>query len=310
MTANPSEPTRLIDLEAPVQQLRQQFDALVAEHRPHLWRYCLKLTGSPWDAEDLVQDAFVRAFTHVAMLAHADNPRAYLFRVASNAWIDTRRRAKPVADLDAAAEVPAPETAATPWETNDALEAVVTHLPPRQRVVFLLVDAFSFRTSEVAVMLRSSEGAIKAMLHRARSTLRAAVTRPADAAVKAAPPAPLVRRYVDALNRRDPDALVALFDPIAINELVGLGELVGLDMLRMVFLRWAADPQGQSAEVATVDGREVVFVYSKAADGSKSLTAVVDLIVEGDRIVAQRWYQGSRELLTYATSAAQHPGEH
>ena len=299
----PSESPRLIDLEAPVQQLRQQFDALVAEQRPHLWRYCLRLTGSPWDAEDLVQDAFVRAFTHVAMLAHADNPRAYLFRVASNAWIDMRRRAKPTAELEDAAEVLAPEPATAPWETDAALKAVVSNLPPRQRVVFLLVDAFSFKPAEVAVMLRASEGAVKAMLHRARATLKDRAAQPEPG--KTAPPAPLVRRYVDALNRRDPDALVALFDPIAINELVGLGELVGIDMLRMVFSRWTADPQGQSAEVATVDGREVAFIYSKTPDGGTVLSALVYLIVEGDRIVAQRWYQGNRELLAYA-SAARH----
>ncbi|MFP5379676.1 MAG: RNA polymerase sigma factor, partial [Vicinamibacteria bacterium] len=50
------------DLTAAARDLRQQFDERVAPHREGLWRYCLKLTGNPWDAEDLVQETLLRAF--------------------------------------------------------------------------------------------------------------------------------------------------------------------------------------------------------------------------------------------------------
>ena len=98
----------------PLRNLREQFLLLTEPHRPALWRYCLHVTGSPWDAEDLVQDTLLRAF---ARLGHfwqpIDNPRAYLFRIASNTWIDTLRRGKVQLDaLDDAMGVAGEESAA------------------------------------------------------------------------------------------------------------------------------------------------------------------------------------------------------
>src|SRR5689334_23476443 len=63
--------------------------------RSELYRYCRHLTRSPWDAEDLAQDAMARAFVTLGQMGHAPpNPRAWLFRVASNLWMDQRRRRK------------------------------------------------------------------------------------------------------------------------------------------------------------------------------------------------------------------------
>src|SRR5687768_8748410 len=61
--------------------------------RPDLYRYCRYLTRTPWDAEDLAQDSLARAFATLAsMTDEIPNPRAWLFRVASNLWIDRVRR--------------------------------------------------------------------------------------------------------------------------------------------------------------------------------------------------------------------------
>src|SRR3954466_11247685 len=66
--------------------------------RPELYRYCRHLTRSPWDAEDLAQDTLARAFVTLAQMAEEPpNPRAWLFRVASNRWIDQARRRREVA---------------------------------------------------------------------------------------------------------------------------------------------------------------------------------------------------------------------
>src|SRR6186997_2075207 len=63
--------------------------------RPELYRYCRHLARSPWDAEDLVQDTLARAFVTLAQMRGAPpNPRAWLFRVASNLWIDRTRRVR------------------------------------------------------------------------------------------------------------------------------------------------------------------------------------------------------------------------
>src|SRR5947208_11172473 len=67
--------------------------------RPDLYRYCRYLTRSPWDAEDLAQDALARAFVTLARMngQEPENPRAWLFRIASNLWIDQVRRRREVA---------------------------------------------------------------------------------------------------------------------------------------------------------------------------------------------------------------------
>ena|SRR5690625_6547681 len=69
----------------------------VAPYRSELWNYCRKITGSPWDAEDLLQDTLLKAFASLSALSHRAQPiqtRAYLFRVATNHWIDQCRKNK------------------------------------------------------------------------------------------------------------------------------------------------------------------------------------------------------------------------
>ncbi len=72
-------------------RFRQEYEPL----QPELYRYCRRLTRSPWDAEDLVQDTLARALVILGSVIGQDivNPRAWLFRVASNLWIDRVRRA-------------------------------------------------------------------------------------------------------------------------------------------------------------------------------------------------------------------------
>jgi RNA polymerase sigma-70 factor (ECF subfamily) len=61
--------------------------------RPDLHRYCLRLTGHLWDAEDLAQETMLRAFATLGSVHHSiQSPRAYLLRVATNTWIDALRR--------------------------------------------------------------------------------------------------------------------------------------------------------------------------------------------------------------------------
>src|SRR5256885_13608045 len=67
--------------------------------RSELYRYCRYLTRSPWDAEDLAQDTLARAFVTLARMGQEPaNPRAWLFRVASNLWIDEMRRRREAPD--------------------------------------------------------------------------------------------------------------------------------------------------------------------------------------------------------------------
>src|SRR5215468_2234476 len=87
------------DFTQEVQQVWQRFLQRTEPLRPELHRYCRALTGSVWDAEDLVQDTLLRAFAKLGEFANPiDNPKAYLFRIASNLWVDRFRRTQLTVD--------------------------------------------------------------------------------------------------------------------------------------------------------------------------------------------------------------------
>jgi len=65
---------------------------LLDDFRPDLYRYCRRLTGNVWDAEDLVQDTLEQGFARLGLLSNPiDNPRGYLLKIASNRWISRKR---------------------------------------------------------------------------------------------------------------------------------------------------------------------------------------------------------------------------
>lgn len=140
-------------------------------HHQNLRQYCHALTGSSWEGDDLLQDTLLKLWSAL----HRDMKEqqltlAYLYRVARNAWIDQCRKKSP-----AIAEQPLEEArhpAADPLDVWIAMETLVQQLPPGQRTAFLLVDVQHYTASEAAAMVGTTEGAIKAALHRARVKLR------------------------------------------------------------------------------------------------------------------------------------------
>ncbi|HWP81409.1 MAG TPA: sigma-70 family RNA polymerase sigma factor, partial [Bacteroidota bacterium] len=242
-------------LEKSLRDLRNQFVAMTSPYRPALWSYCLKLTGSPWDAEDLVQETMLKAFSRMALLGQAVNIKAYLFRIASNSWIDTVRRRR--ATADESEQIETGDEQLDSLETREALEVLVETLPPRQRSIVLLVDMFDFKPGEVASMIDSTEGAVKAALHRARTTLRSQASieqtdiKRVRTGVK--PPLPVIERYIEAFNKRDADALVQLMKEEAVNEIVGDWEEHGVDAMKQSSLYyWRQEKEKTWVEYGTL----------------------------------------------------------
>jgi RNA polymerase sigma-70 factor (ECF subfamily) len=174
--------------------------------RPVLYRYCRALTRSPWDADDLVQDVMARAFVTFACMNEAPpNPRAWLFRIASNLWIDRVRRER---------EAPAPDDerrAGVPREPRDAREAagtLIARLSPQERAAVVLKDAFELSLEEIAETLSTTVGAVKAALHRGRDKLVA--PEPAGASQARVPAAPVLDAFCEAFNAGDLERLTAL----------------------------------------------------------------------------------------------------
>ena len=210
-------------------------------HRDELTAYSYRMLGSPFEAEDAVQETFLRAWRSFDRFEGRAALRSWLYRIATNVCLDMlngrKRRARPMdlgparapeaANLTMLPEatwvepipdgrvVPAggdPAEVAVARETiRLAFVAALQHLPPRQRAVLLLCEVLRWKASEVAELLETSVASVNSALQRARATLEAR-------GVSASDPAPaldesereLLARYVEAFERYDMDALTSL----------------------------------------------------------------------------------------------------
>ncbi len=216
-------------------------ERLLERHRRELTAYCYRMLGSPFEAEDAVQETLLRAWRGFDRFEGRAAVRSWLYRIATNVCLDMLegrgRRAVPM-DLGPAgsAQMPLPEplpeatwvqpipdgrvlaSDGDPAEQAEqresirlALVAALQQLPPRQRAVLILREVLRWKAAEVAELLETSVASVNSALQRARATLSAA-------GVKAGEPAPpideeqreLLARYVDAFERYDMDALTSL----------------------------------------------------------------------------------------------------
>jgi RNA polymerase sigma factor (sigma-70 family) len=283
-------------------ELRKEFESLIVAFRPELWNYCLYLTRSPWDAEDLVQETIVKAFAHMAHLYQVVNMRAYLFRMASNLWIDWCRRARLVSQDDLLLRaIPAPDEVDRA-DVIGAMEDVIRLLPPRQRVILLLMDVFDFNARETAEMFMITEGAVKAALHRARRTLQGnRASAPVGRAVKKVPPA-VVNAYLEAFNKRDPDGIAALLDEHAVADIIGVTQEYGRDTIRKNSLSdWAQDPIPMRGACFDWDATSFIAVFAME-NGEEKLDTIIRVTEDGERIRGVADYYFCPELLQYVAS--------
>ncbi|MCP1356444.1 RNA polymerase sigma factor [Aneurinibacillus migulanus] len=154
------------------EDLNEQFGEIIKSYSDVLRRYCLAITRSSWEAEDLMQETWLKAFVALTKQGTHSNPKAFLFRIASNTWIDKQRKQKVILDNGIDINTLAQENEEHTEEIKEALEIIVRHLPVKQQAVFLLTEAFKFTAAETAEMLEMTEGAVKAALNRARVKLR------------------------------------------------------------------------------------------------------------------------------------------
>lgn len=194
----------------------QRFLDIFEPLRPDLYRYCRYLTRSPWDAEDLVQDAMARGFVTLGTLFHTlPNPRTWLFRVATNLWIDRKRRQQRERELSAP-QPPEPSPADV-RASREAAGTLLVTLAPQERAAVVLKDVFAFSLDEIATTLSTTVGAVKAALHRGRDKLAEPPPTPTRA-----PASGVLDAFAAAFNARDLPALTALLLDDAVTEIVGL----------------------------------------------------------------------------------------
>jgi RNA polymerase sigma-70 factor, ECF subfamily len=207
--------------------LEQQLE----QHRGELTGYAYRMLGSPFEAEDAVQETFLRAWRAHERFEGRAALRSWLYRIATNVCLDMlggrERRARPM-DLGPSREpvldnasilpevtwiepMPDPADVAVDRETiRLAFVAALQHLPPRQRAVLILCEVLRWKASEVAELLETSVASVNSALQRARATLDSADVQAVDRVELDAPDRELLARYVQAFEAYDMDALTSL----------------------------------------------------------------------------------------------------
>lgn len=182
---------------------QEQFSQLTEPHRRELQVHCYRILGSLQEAEDLVQETFVRAWRRLDSYRARASFRAWLYKIATNACLDaldqrrsrrllpmqTHRAADPAAAIEPPlTEIPwlepfpnewlADQAASNPEARYSLQESVslafltaLQALPPRQRAALILRDVLDWSAREVAELLETTTGAANSALHRARTTL-------------------------------------------------------------------------------------------------------------------------------------------
>lgn len=184
----------------------------IADLRPRLHRYCARMTGSVLDGEDVMQEAVFEAYRK---LDAYDDTRAltpWLLRIAHNRCIDFLRRRKVRQDAEALAADPGVVAPVEPAgrEIDRAVERLVIHLPPKERACVLLKDVFDYSLEDIAILVESTVGGVKAALSRGRAKLET-LPAPCDTVSAVKPETlELLHLYIDRFNRRDWDGVRAL----------------------------------------------------------------------------------------------------
>ena len=156
------------------------FEQFIERHERDIFGYLWRMTGDEQAAYDLGQETFLRAWRHFGKVTTYEQPRAWLFRVATRLALNYRRdRRSEIQALDlSAAEVhtlAAPDPAARRAQ-RDAIEAALLALPKRLRAALILRDVYGYRAEEIARMLQMSRPAAKMAVSRAREQFRAQYT--------------------------------------------------------------------------------------------------------------------------------------
>jgi RNA polymerase sigma-70 factor (TIGR02960 family) len=193
----------------------REFRAMVEPYRRALEVHCYRMLGSIHDAEDVVQETFLRAWSALDRFEGRSSPHTWLYRIATNACLDELerrpRRPEPVVDPYPDARLPADEGPGARMLQREGMEiaflTAIQRLPPRQRAVLLLRDVLEWSAEETAQALDLTVQSANSALQRARATLKQHGQRTQD-------PTPeeqeLLRRFIDAHERADAQAELAI----------------------------------------------------------------------------------------------------
>jgi RNA polymerase sigma-70 factor, ECF subfamily len=288
------------------------------QHRVELTGYCYRMLGSGSEAEDAVQETFLRAWRSFDKFEGRAALRSWLYRIATNVCLTmlkaSQRRARPM-DLTAPGTADAPlgpplpeatwlqpvpdslvlspegdpaELAVARESVRLAFVAALQHLPPRQRAVLILREVLRWEATECATLLETSVASVNSALQRARATLaeRKLTSMESPSVPEDRAHRDLLARYMQAIERMDVDSLVTLLHEDATLSmppyelwLRGAGEI----------RRWWLQPgpaacKGSRFVPVMANGVPASAQYRPAPDGGYEAFAIQFVEVSGDRL--------------------------
>jgi RNA polymerase sigma-70 factor (ECF subfamily) len=286
------------------------------QHRSELTAYCYRMLGSPFDAEDAVQDTLVRAWRNIERFEGRAALKSWLYSIATNVCLDMlkagKRRARPM-DLGPAGEplfenlnvptevtwiepMPDPADAAVAHETiRLAFVAALQHLPPRQRAVLILCEVLKWQATEAAELLDTSVASVNSALQRARATLASETIQPVDTPdVDTA----LLERYVAAFEAYDIDRLTDLLREDAVQSMPPFDLwLSGRDDIFTWWLGPGIACKGSRViPVRTANGSPAFGQYKIDPDGGYAPWALQVLETSGGRIAELTFFLDTERL--------------
>lgn len=295
--------------------LQRAFD----QHRRELHVHCYRLAGNVADADDLVQETFLRAWRARDRFEGRASARTWLYRIATNVFLDSRKaaghRTVPSGDpLEWSTDIGPypdallgddPQAGVEATEIVElALIAALMYLPPRQRSAFVLRDVYGWTPQEVAGALDTAITGVNSLLQRARQTMRQhAPTDPRDwrRPRLTSEDEEILRRYASAT---DPESFRDLLTEDVRITMPPEPPVVGIDA--------AADFLGRPMDwrtfPASANGRPALINYLRRPGSPHYEAVVVDVLrVRNGKIVESNAFIGARHVMAFGMPAALAP---
>ncbi|WP_091349801.1 sigma-70 family RNA polymerase sigma factor [Micromonospora rhizosphaerae] len=307
----------------------EAFRELTEPHRRELQVHCYRMLGSFQDAEDALQDTLLAAWQGLGRFEGRASLRTWLYRIATNRCLNTRRAAsrrpakqwdipdveppeptglgevvwlEPYPDALLEGAIDAPPGPEARYEQTEAISlAFVTALqilPPRQLAVLILRDVLGFHANEVADMLDSSAESVKSALKRARASLQHRRPTTDDQEPPPASDSPsedaIVARFVRAWESADLDALVALLtDDVFVSMPPMPFEYEGRDVVARFCASIFRAGRRFDLVPTRANGQPAFGAYLRAANGISHGIGLYVLTLTGDRICAMTRFENS-----------------
>lgn len=291
-----------------IRDVERKYKKEIEPYRTELWSYCYRLTGSPWDAEDLVQETLLKSLSVLGKLFQPVETKAYLFRIATNHWIDQLRRTQ-ITQLPLKEFIIQEKASEFEYMVYENLEVLVQELSPIQYVALILSEGFGFKAQEVSQIIGTSEGAIHTGLSRARSILRK--NRASNSIqpnyVGNLEADKVIEKLLEGFHNKDPDVIASLLDKHITVDIIHSGIEHGIEEVKRNSLKdWEEIADGQlqiETRYISLWGRPTIVELERKSDGHLYLSNVHFVEVEAGRVIMWRMYCFSYDLMKLAAES-------